>query len=349
MNPDQYTQMMMRDNGRQQLSFSATDLPALQLWQQTLRKKLRESLGIHSITSRCHTTPGTELLETVTLDDHVREDWRIESEPGIVIPFYLLRPLGPPETRPLVITPHGHSRNHRHTYAGAIPNDPEVIDGERDIARQAVREGYIAIAPQARAFGDNRSDKNQKNNSVSSCAEWQHRSLMFGRTLIGERVWDTMKLIDFALANKMVDPQHIMLTGNSGGGTTSLFTAAIDERVTSAAPSCYFCTFADSIGAMEHCACNYIPGILNLAEMSDIAGLIAPRPLLIVAGLHDPIFPIHAVRSSFKKLKDIYTLAGAPDKCQLYIGKGGHRYYKKPVWSFAKELFNSTTLTNINK
>lgn len=340
---DNYTQAMLGDPGRRRLSFNATDAATLAHWQQNLRAALWDALGLHRVAERCRELPRAKRIASQTLVDHIREDWRIETEPGFVLPFYLLRPLETAARLPLVITPHGHGRNHRETYAGTIPNDPETLEGERDIALQAVREGYIAIAPQARAFGDTRSARDIQDDACCSCAVWQHRALMFGRTLIGERVWDVMRLVDFSLQRDDIDPDRVMVTGNSGGGTTSLFAAAMDPRITLAVPSCYFCTFADSIGSIQHCACNYIPNILNLAEMWDIAGLITPRPLLIIAGEHDDIFPIDAVRRSFSKLQKIYEISGNPKRCQLFVGEGGHRFYKRPAWDFVRESFHAGT------
>ena len=41
--------------------------------------------------------------------------------------------------------------------------------------------------------------------------------------------------------------------------------------------------------------CNYVPGILTQFDMGDIAGLIAPRPLVIVNGAKDDgIFPLNS-------------------------------------------------------
>jgi hypothetical protein len=121
----------------------------------------------------------------------------------------------------------------------------------------------------------------------------------------------------------------------------SLFAAACDTRIKIAVPGSYFCTFQDSIGSIEHCDCNYIPGILRLGEMYDIAGLIAPRPFCAIAGEEDPIFPIAAVRRSYEKLHAIFSVAGAPDKCRLYVGQGGHRYYKAGAWPFFREFMNA--------
>ncbi len=55
-------------------------------------------------------------------------------------------------------------------------------------------------------------------------------------------------------------------------------------------------TFKDSVMAMPHCIDNFVPGLLDIAELPDILGLIAPRPLLIESGTKDPIFPIVAAK-----------------------------------------------------
>jgi hypothetical protein len=70
----------------------------------------------------------------------------------------------------------------------------------------------------------------------------------------------------------------------------------------------------------------------TLCDMSDLAGLAAPRPQLIISGKEDAIFPIHAVHEAFARAKEIYAAAGAPDALRLFVGQGGHRYYAEPVW-----------------
>ena len=160
------------------------------------------------------------------------------------------------------------------------------------------------------------------------------QDLLVGRTPIGDRVWDISKLIDWALAELPVDKSNIIVSGNSGGGTTTLFAGACDTRISMSIPSSYFCTFTGSIGAMYHCDCNYVPGILEYGEMSDIAGLIAPRFFCTLNGKDDTMFPLKETQKAFINLKKIYTAAGVPDNCELYIGNGGHRYYKEGAWNF---------------
>jgi dienelactone hydrolase len=336
---DTYVHALAAETART-FAFRATTRAELAAWQQAFRPSLRAMLGIDRIARRglCELNPqhkGTE-----ELDDHVREEWTIQSEPGFELPFYLLRPRHISEPRPVVLTPHGHGKAGKRTYVGIADSDEErqsIVDGERDVALQAVREGYIAIAPDMRAFATLRRQEDIKADATSSCRTLQMHALLFGRTLIGERVWDIGRLIDYAATRPEVDAGRVVITGNSGGGTISLFAAACDERITVAVPSSYFCTFEQSIGSIHHCECNYVPGILAVGEMYDVAGLIAPRPFLAVAGRLDPIFPYDGVQAAFTRLRAIYEVAGVPERCRLYTGDGGHRYYKAGVWPFVRQ------------
>lgn len=338
LKPENYVKTL--GGQKRQFAFEAKNMQQIKEWQEKFRPELIKTLGIHNIEKRGKAPLDPEHVATEKLEDHTREEWRITSEPGYKIPFYVLKPLNATEKSPLAITLHGHGIKGKKTYAGIYETQEEyenMINGERDIALQAVRRGYIAIAPDQRAFGPTRFEKDIKEEKNNSCRTIQMHALLFGRTLTGERVWDVSRLIDYARTRQDINTSKIVVTGNSGGGTISLFAAAVDKRISVAIPGSYFCTFADSIGSLYHCECNYVPGIMNLGEMYDVAALIIPRPFLAVTGAKDHIFPVEAVKKSFTKVKKAYEIAGIPDKCELYIGDGGHRYYKERVWDFAEE------------
>ena len=125
---------------------------------------------------------------------------------------------------------------------------------------------------------------------------------------------------------------RVGIMGNSGGGTTTLFAVALLPRIAFAMPSCYLCTFRDSLMSIYHCADNYIPGLLKYAEMADVLGLFAPKPVVVVAGKDDPIFPIAGVERAFADLQRIYAACGAAERCHLVIRDGGHRFYADDAW-----------------
>jgi dienelactone hydrolase len=319
-----------------------------QAWAEAFRPRLRQALGLEAIAAQTAGHQPTAVRgKVIELADHIRESWHLWVEPSVPLPFYLLRPKGTVGARPLVLTPHGH--NHPYIYVGIAHDEAErksIQEGERDIAVQAVREGYLVIAPTARGFGETRTQQEIEEGKVSSCHTQLMHDLLVGRTPVGERVWDISCLIEWALGNLDMDAGRIAVTGNSGGGTVALFAAACEPRISAAMPGSYFCTFRGSIGTIRHCDCNYIPGLLGLGEMYDIAGLIAPRPFLAIAGVQDPIFPIDHVRTAFRRLHRIYTAAGVPERCALSEGQGGHRFYKADVWPFLRRWWGDSK--NIN-
>ena len=90
---------------------------------------------------------------------------------------------------------------------------------------------------------------------------------------------------------------------------------------------------------MPHCACNYIPNLLRFGESADVAGLIAPRPVVMVNGRFDPIFPLAEAERQFTRLKKIYAAFGVPDNCRMVVGEGRHRFYADIAWKSMLELF----------
>ncbi len=209
-------------------------------------------------------------------------------------------------------------------------SDQKDLDSwpHRAMGPRSVREGRCALIIEARNFGES-----SLKGYGTSCTEATKNALLLGRTVIGERVWDAMRILDTVLAQfPQIDQSNIVCTGNSGGGTATYYLACLEERITAAAPSCSVCTYEDSICAMEHCLCNHIPSIRRYFEMGDLAAMIAPRYLVAATGKQDPIFPLHGAQRAFAQIERIYADAGAPQNCALVIGEGGHLNYADGIW-----------------
>jgi hypothetical protein len=125
--------------------------------------------------------------------------------------------------------------------------------------------------------------------------------------------------------------------GISGGGMNTFFTGCLDPRIKAFAISGYYSTFKDSILAMHHCTCNFIPGLAQFGEMYDMVGLLAPRPLLVESGTRDPIFPNEAVKSSVARAREVYAVFGAQDAVETDYFEGRHRINGARAYDFLKE------------
>jgi hypothetical protein len=135
-----------------------------------------------------------------------------------------------------------------------------------------------------------------------------------------------------------VDMSRLGAMGISGGGTTTFFSTCLDERIRACVISGYYSTFRDSVLAMSHCACNFIPGLYRFGEMYDLVGLVAPRPVLVEAGTHDPIFPIAAVQASVRMARErVYRVWKAEKRFETDIFEGRHRISGWRAYNFLKE------------
>jgi hypothetical protein len=144
-----------------------------------------------------------------------------------------------------------------------------------------------------------------------------------------------MRLIDYAATRDDCDTTRIGCAGLSGGGLQTLWLTALDERVRCAVVSGYFYGYKDSLLRMSsNCSCNYVPGLWQLADMGDIAGLIAPRPLLVESGLRDPLNGERGVANVLEQLeitRRAYRLLGAEERLAHSTFDGEHRWDGREV------------------
>lgn len=315
---------------RPSMSYDGGDL---EVWQETAKKKLIELIGLDKF-SKCE--PDLEIEYTEKIEGATEIRFTFQSEEGYRVPCHLLLPDGV-KNPPVIITLQGHSKG-MHISLGRpkFPGDENSINGgDRDFCVRAVKEGFAAIALEQRSFGECGGTE-----TGPKCFESAMTALLFGRTTIAERVWDTMRLIDLLITDfaDKVDTNCICLMGNSGGGTATAYTAALEDRLSLAMPSCAVCTFKDSIGAMHHCSCNYVPHIAEYFDMGDLICMAAPTAYIQVNGKEDTIFPIEGAKAMFAQGKNAYEKIGAGEKIVHVIGEEGHRFYADASWPTVHKL-----------
>lgn len=301
-------------------------------WKQAAAEKFRDLIG--DLPEKVDPDVRIEYERQTGL--FLEKRFVFTSEENCEVPCHLLIPRAGRKPYPVVICIQGHSSG-MHISLGRpkYEGDEELISGGRDFAIQAVNNGYAALVLEQRCFGE-RKDSSEP--PAHTCHQGTVGALLLGRTMVGERTWDVSRAIDVLGGFDELDTSRICCVGNSGGGTTTYYASCLDERIGLSIPSCCVCTYADSIGTIYYCMDQYIPGIMKYFEMADLACMIAPRPLIVVAGRQDTIFPIRGVEKAFETIKQIYTAAGAPDKCRLIVGELGHRFYPGQVWPVMKQI-----------
>jgi dienelactone hydrolase len=284
-------------------------------------------------------------LESRQMDGYRREAVSFATLPGLRAFGYFLVPDGCAAGQPAMLCLPGHGRG-VDTIVGIAEDGSQRALGRpeeyaADYALQCVARGYPTLALDMIGFGVRR-DKSTRDGSAgaSTCARDSVAALMLGETVGGWRVREAARAIDYLESRcEFVDPERIGVLGCSGGGMAALFTAACDERVRATVVSAYFNTFAASILGVDHCVCNFVPGLLELCEMPELAALVAPRALFVESGTTDPIFPRPAFDRAVERARRIYADFGAPGQFGSALYEGGHGFYGADAFAFLERVF----------
>jgi dienelactone hydrolase len=321
--------------------WQAVDMTAAEKWQHVTRAALHECIGWQDI-------PEVPLLpqklESIDKGDYTREKWLLHTGPDMLMPFYILIPKEGQTPYPAVVAFHGHGYGVK-DIVGLWEDGEErdVPDGyHKDFAVALCRQGFLVAAPEISCFGERQTDFSYLNTTLgqgvpTTCTHTAMLTLHLGKSVAGLRVHDGLRLVDYLETRSDTDVSRLGAMGISGGGMHTFFSTCIDSRIQACVISGYYSTFKDSILAMEHCPCNFVPGLHAFGEMYDLVGLIAPRPLLVEAGTYDSIFPLSAVQHSVARAREVYRIFDKEAEIEIDVFPGRHQISGARAYDFLWE------------
>ncbi len=292
------------DNLRTMQYTSRAEQPAM-LWQKELRSELVRLLKMDDLISRKTSTPfHPKALLSETREKYLFQEFELNSTSDRRIKVVLTLPTNLKGHFPAVVVIGGHGGTRRTCYG--------IPDGYFRFAHVLAEKGYVTISTR-----------------VS-----QHEVYEEGRTLMGERLWDLMRCVDFLTSLEEVDSQRIGCAGLSLGGEMAMWLGAMDERV-QATLSSGFLTKMDQL-ENNNCMCWKFPGLRELVDFSDIYAMIAPRALLCQNGRKEPRtkFPISIARGALTQIEQIYADFEQPQNVALVAHQGGHVIHLPSLLSF---------------
>jgi cephalosporin-C deacetylase-like acetyl esterase len=316
----QMDQAWRQDEERQKVWRSIRSESDLLRIQADLREKLlrligglpTEKTGLHA-----------RITGTIQMDGYSIEKLIFESLPGIYVTALVYVPVDSRRQHPAVLVPAGHSPNGKIHYQA--------------LCQRLVSHGYVVIAwdpvgqGERSQFWDSKSGKSRYNLICGEHAIMGNLAYLAGANLARWEIYDGVRVVDYLLTRTDVDPQHIAITGTSGGGTQAALIAALDSRIKMAAPSCYISALPMRISNRIFVDPDSDPeqdlyGML--AEGIDHAGLLLlmyPRPVMVVSAVLD-FFPIEGARKTFREIRDLYARLGHGDRVAMVEGYHAHQY-----------------------
>ncbi len=284
------------------MRFTAHDSRSARKWQRDARQKLFELMMGGAVPQRVPLAP--EILRRIEPPNapYVLEEVTIQSLPDRRAHLWVAAPKRLTRRRPAVLAIHGHGGTGQ-----------QIVNGEGLYwyGRALAEMGYVVVAP----------DVGQH--------DLQHASW----SLMGERTWDCIRALDYACTRSDVDDSRMAVCGLSLGGETTMYVAALDERVKVVDSSGWLTTVQNM--RTGHCTCYDFPGLGEHFEFSDIFACVAPRPLVFEIGEKERApggFPLDIARRAFAEVQRVYRVMGAPNAVSLTAHPGGHVFVGYDFW-----------------
>ncbi len=252
--------------------------------------------------------PKFDRIETKTLDGYSRSLIEYSAADGDRISAFLFEPTtAESQTRPAVLIHHQHNGEQhlgKSEVAGLKGNSYQAF------APSLVKRGFVVLAPDQICFEDRRRNKRGTEPSegdgdfLQQFNEMTYR-LVKGDTLMRKVLSDASVGISLLSHHSLVDQKRIGVMGHSLGGNTTLFQAAIDERIKFACSSGALCSYKNKMENETSFEMGLaIPGFLQKFEMRHVIQSILPRDLMVISGEQDKYSKdAGAILDEFKMVK----------------------------------------------
>ena len=334
---------MLYEDGREQfVSPLQTEKEQWEKYKAERLTEIRSFLRIDILESRYEETLYFKLQESGKEGPVTLEKYRVERIKKLPLCVYVLRPERWNGKALLYLNGHD-PRGAKGAFAEDNDNMEKVgQNGEcrsgEPLAVEMAYMGYLVFIPELFGFGDaKRSDAPDGTDACTSCSMLEPRLLNCGFSLVGMRVFEAMKTLDFA--EEAFGVHTFGAYGISGGGQVCNYTGVFDERIEAVMLAGYPNLYKYSILAMDHCVCNYVPGQLEMGESHEVTALAAPKKLLTINGKRDPIFPLQGSLEAFAFLDGIYEKLGIPERYTHVLFDGGHENSVPDVCRWLRENY----------
>jgi dienelactone hydrolase len=272
---------------------------------------------------------------------HKRDGFQIEnvifdSRPGFPVTANLYVPTDRTRPLPCILGACGHSATGKAggTY-GAF-------------AQGLVRQGYVTLIFDPPGQGERVQVTNRELKPLHGVGTAEHAYLGNQMVLVGENLptwfsWDGIRALDYLLSRPEVDPSHVGVTGNSGGGTQTTWLCGLDRRITMAAPGCFVTTFRRNLENEHSADPEQYPwhALAEGLDHSDFLAALAPRPLILM-GQEKDYFDARGFEEAAGRLRRLYRLLGAEQNFASFLGDDYHGF-SRPMREAMYAWFNKQT------
>jgi dienelactone hydrolase len=320
----QMLEKYFRHQVRQIADACLTDIKSKEEWEKRrpeLRRQFLEMMGLWPLPAR--TDLNAVVTGKVDAENFTIEKLHFQSVPGLYVTANLYVPKKTKLPAPTVLYVCGHSNEviNNVSYGSKLKYQHHPT--------WFAEHGYVCLILDTLELGESQGIHHGSfDNNM-----WWWQTL--GYTPAGVECWNAMRALDYLETRPEVDRKRIGVTGRSGGGATSWWLAAADDRPQCIVPVAGIADLHAHVvegidphyrhGVINgHCDCMYFVNTYRW-DFPMVAALAAPRPLMLGNSNADGIFPVPGYRGLVEKVRRIYDLCSASDKFVVVETPGPHK------------------------
>jgi cephalosporin-C deacetylase-like acetyl esterase len=243
----------------------------------------------------------------------VRRRYRIEklefiSEPGIYIPTWVFVPDQRGADRSAIVYVNERGKEADGLEFGAL--------------EELARRGNLVVSVDVRGIGETKPPHPDQGGLGAyrhvddAETTMQYLAWEMNEFLLGMRVQDVVRSVDYTLSRQDVDSRGVRAIGKGMGALWVIFAAALDSRITAAVCEGMLLSYRTltETDRYLHGASVFIPDVLRQLDLPQVAAAVAGRRLAILAPVDAMKSPVdeERARKHYRVTEQAYVSAGRP-------------------------------------
>jgi hypothetical protein len=200
----------------------------------------------------------------------------------------------------------------------------------RFVGNALAARGYAVLAVDALGWGDRGDLTYEAQQALAS------NFYNLGSSLAGLVAREDERAAAMLAGLPQVDERRVAAVGFSFGGYRAWQVAALSDHIAATVSACWMTGLKEMMvpgnNPLRGQSSYYMlhPGLWRYLDIPDVAGIAAPRPMMLLDGADDPLFTAEGVGVAYRKMRSVWSSQRAGSKLSTHVWPGlGHVFVRE--------------------